>query len=91
MTLSEYSARMLAFNLSQIDEVAARRDLAWSIMIAQSVDKDGKSPFKSFKDFFDYQKAIDQAYKPAEREEDMNPVLVNIAKRVQEYHKLKGG
>ncbi|MFT8425681.1 MAG: hypothetical protein ABF630_09490 [Liquorilactobacillus sp.] len=91
MTIGEYSTRMLAFNLSQIDEVAARRDLAWSIMIAQSVDKDGKSPFKDFKDFFDYQKELDDVYMPTQREEDMNPTLVRIAKRVQEYHKLKGG
>jgi hypothetical protein len=91
MTIGEYSTRMLAFNLSQIDEVAARRDLAWSIMIAQSVDKDGKSPFKNFKDFFDYQKTLDDVYNPTQREENMNPTLVRIAKRVQEYHKLKGG
>lgn len=82
--------RMLAFNLSQVDRAAEIAQQAWLNHQVSGVDERGKSPFKDFKDFFDYDAEIKQVYKPEEKESDMNPELVRIAKRMQAYHAQKG-
>ena len=90
MTLSEYEFKMLAFNLSKVDELAVAAQKVWWGHLVSGVDKNGESPFKELKDLFDYEKAVDQVYKPEPKESDMNPELVRIAKRMQTYHAQKG-
>lgn len=90
MTLSEYEFKMLAFNLSKVDELAMTAQQVWWGHLVSGVDKNGESPFKELKDLFDYEKAVDQVYKPEPKESEMNPELVRIAKRMQTYHAQKG-
>lgn len=85
MTLSEYSARMLAFNLSNVDKLRELHLQAWLNTQADAVDSSGKPVFKTFEDFFDYEKEIKNVFNPEKHEKDMNPELVKIAKRLQEY------
>lgn len=51
---------MEAHGLRQIDDLYLIKRLAWENQQAQATDKKGKPVFKSFNDFFDYQKAIDR-------------------------------
>ena len=89
MTLREYCWRMLAYNLREVDEMYKRKDLAWSMVIAQNVDEHGDPMFKNFDDFFDYQQAIKNVYHPQKPESEMNQDLVQIAKRHEEYLRRK--
>lgn len=91
LTLSEYSIRMLAFNLHEIDETFKRRELAWSIRSTQLTDKNQEYIYQDFKDFFDYEKAIDEVLNKRPQEEQMDPDLVRIAKRVQAYRRQQEG
>lgn len=90
MTLKEYDLRMRAYRLQQVDRMFERRDLAWAIMIAKSVDKDGNYVYKTFKDFFDYDEALKTVGNIQVREEDMDQDLVRIARRLAEYRKGGG-
>lgn len=60
MTLREYQMLMEAHGLKQIDDLYLIKRLAWENQQATATDKKGKSAFKGFDDFFDYQKAIDR-------------------------------
>ncbi|GAK31003.1 hypothetical protein WOSG25_061330 [Weissella oryzae SG25] len=91
MTISEYSIRMLAFSLSRVDLSAQLAQQAWLTQQVSAVDKDGMSPFKTFKDFFDYEAEVEKVYKPEIPEVEMNQELVERAKRLQEYRKIKKG
>ncbi|WP_173014617.1 hypothetical protein, partial [Bacillus velezensis] len=71
---------------SKVDELAMAAQQVWWSHLVSGVDKNGESPFKELKDLFDYEKAVDQVYKPEPKESDMNPDLVRIAKRMQAYH-----
>lgn len=90
MTLKEYDLRMRAYRLQQVDRMFERRDLAWAIMTAKSVDKDGNYVYKTFKDFFDYDEALKTVGNTQVREEDMDQDLVRIARRLAEYRKGGG-
>lgn len=90
MTLKEYNLRMQAYRLKQVDRMFERRDLAWAIVTAKSVDKDGNYVYKTFKDFFDYDEALRAVENVQVREEDMDQDLVRIAHRLAEYRKGGG-
>lgn len=81
---------MLAYNLREVDETYKRKDLAWSTVIAQNVDENGDPTFKKFDDFFDYEQAIKNVYNPQKPESEMNQDLVQVAKRMQEYQRMRG-
>lgn len=90
MTLKEYNLRMQAYRLQQVDRMFERRDLAWAIVTAKSVDKEGNYIYREFKDFFDYDEAIKAVENVQVREEDMDQDLVRIARRLAEYRKGGG-
>lgn len=50
---------MEAHGLKQIDEQYKQHVQSWTNQQAQATDNKGKSIYKTFKDFFDYEKAID--------------------------------
>lgn len=83
MTLSEYSIRMLACNLSQIDKEFQIYLAAWANVQAQGLKEGAK-----FTDLFDYEKAVKEVYNP-HTEQEVDPQLLKIAQRVQEFHQLK--
>lgn len=90
MTVSEYNLRMQAFSLKQVDTTLNIRAIAWANRAAVSMNDNGEYTYKEFKDFFDYDKAINEALNPVAKEADMDPELVAIAKRLQEFRKGKG-
>ena len=61
ITLREYSYEMFAYNLRDIDKEKDIHLLAWQINQAQATKQKGKKTeayFKTFKDFYDYEKRI---------------------------------
>ncbi|EMF0585109.1 TPA: hypothetical protein IXN57_000461 [Enterococcus faecium] len=96
MTLREYRLRMLAFKLRQVDERKKMHEQAYLNQVVQSTDKRGKPKFKTFDEFFDYEKEIDNVLDGTRYERDhINPdtrerILKRIG-RLKEYEELKGG
>jgi len=67
MTLPEYLYRMKAYSLSRVDEEYDMHLQAWLHRDINSTKKQGQKEvyaYQSFKDFFDYQKRIDDIEKP---------------------------
>ncbi|BBM15586.1 hypothetical protein [Enterococcus mundtii] len=56
MTIAEYKLRMKAARLKKLDEDNFIHRQAWLVAQAQGYDKKGKPIFKTFKEFFDFQK-----------------------------------
>lgn len=56
MTVAEYRLRMKAWRLKRLDEDSFIYRQAWLIAQAQGYDKKGKPVYKTFKEFFDFQK-----------------------------------
>lgn len=86
MSLYEYGVRMKAFELKQIDEEYRDHRFAWiatRVKDTKAVGKNKSAPvYKSFKDFFDYRRALQDAgeqIEPAQEER-----LKEIARRLQE-------
>lgn len=76
---------MKAYQLKQVDEMYNIRSLAWSMRAANSVEENGKYTYQKFDDFFDYKKAQEEVVHPIKTVSEMDPRLVTIAKRLQEY------
>ena len=55
LTIPEYNILMRALELRNIDEANERHNLAWLIMAAGAMKKDGKPVYKNYTDFFDYE------------------------------------
>lgn len=67
MTLSEYKLRIKANNYRQLDEEYLLAKQAWYHQVAKSTKKNGRSAYRSFDDFFNYQRAekkLRNHYKP---------------------------
>lgn len=96
MTLQEYRLRILAFKLREVDECKKMHEQAYLNQVVQSTDKRGKPKFKTFDEFFDYEKEIDNVLDDSKYERDhINPdtrerILKRIG-RLKEYDELKGG
>lgn len=96
MTLQEYRLRILAFKLREVDERKKMHEQAYLNQVVQSTDKRGKPKFKTFDEFFDYEKEIDNVLDGTKYERDhINPdtrerILKRIG-RLKEYDELKGG
>lgn len=90
MTLSEYSIRMLAFRLSEVDKAKSQATQAIMINAASGVDSNGEYVIKEVKDLFDYDEAIKEIYNPNFDVKEMNQELVRRAKRLQQYNARKG-
>ncbi|MGX7211319.1 hypothetical protein [Enterococcus innesii] len=56
MTINEYKLRMKAARLKKLDESSIIYRQAWLVAQAQGYDKKGKPVYKTFKEFFDFQK-----------------------------------
>lgn len=63
MSLFEYEARMYAYRLSSIDNERDMHMRAWLGHQVSTTTKSNKPQYKSFKDFFDYEKLIDEVEK----------------------------
>lgn len=77
MTLTEYSTRMFAYQLQQVDRMNEIYLGAWA-----NAQSKGLKEGDSYQNFFDYEKAIKEIYNP----DGLDPDLLNIARRVQEFH-----
>lgn len=96
MTLQEYRLRILAFKLREVDERKKMHEQAYLNQVVQSTDKRGKPKFKTFDEFFDYEKEIDNVLDGSKYERDhinsdtRERILKRIG-RLKEYDELKGG
>lgn len=73
MTLPEYLFRMKAHTLARIDKEYDMYLQAWLNDAASATKAKGKETvrvFKTFNDFFDYEKRIGEVEKPVEKEMD---------------------
>lgn len=100
MTLSEYELRMESYELQETDRQFNMALQAWLNTAVQAVDKDGKSIYKDFDDFFDYIKQINKVrsyyepnYVPVKKikQPSKADILINRIKEYQKMHPRKGG
>jgi len=84
MSLFEYEARMYAFRLSEVDREYDMHLQAWLGHQATGAKENGKSVFKSFKDFFDYEKQVKEIEKGVIKKEikPQHKRMANIAAEV---------
>lgn len=67
MTLYEYEIRMNAHRLKQIDNDYLMHKQAWlnhAVTGTKTVGKETKPLFSNFKDFYDYEKALNEVKQP---------------------------
>ena len=83
MTIYEYQLRMKAYKFRYLDQEAAMHKLAWITQQAGASKKNGKPVFRTFKKFFDYEKARKQLFD----DELEKPKLLN--NRVMDYLRKK--
>ncbi len=79
LSLREYSLRMKSYQLQRIDKENEMHMQAWLNNMAGATKEQGKKQvpvFKSYKDFFDYEKRLEEVSVPKE------PKLSNEAKRM---------
>lgn len=60
MTMREYHILNEAFKLRQVDRNLELNQLAYLTFRATATKKNGKPVYKTFKDFFDYEKELDK-------------------------------
>lgn len=89
ITLAEYLIRMKAYRLQQVDKTFEIATQAWFNNQVKATDKDGRSIYRNFKDFFDFEQVENSVLKPEKLEKDMDSDLVKRARRLQEYRKMK--
>src|SRR5699024_530816 len=58
MSFFEYEARMYAYRLSEVDKMNDMHLQAWVHQKAKAKNDKGKSVYKTYKDFFDYEKEV---------------------------------
>lgn len=90
MTLEEYAMRQEAYALSQVDKTQTAYISAWAERAAQAVNADGTYQFQNIADAFNA-KAVEQEILHPKPQQEMNPELVKIAKRLMQYRQTKGG
>lgn len=89
MSLFEYEARMYAFRLSEVDREHDMHLQAWLANQASATKESGKSVFKSFKDFFDYEKQVKEIERGVNAKE-IKPQHKRMAKLAAEAN-ARGG
>lgn len=87
LTLYEYEARMYAYRLHQVDERQKMHQQAWlnhQVTMTKGQGDKQVPAFKSYKDFFDYDKEIKEIEKDllgSKKISDKMRKLAHIAKR----------
>lgn len=85
MSLLEYSLRMEAFQLQQVDKHNELHLQAWLNNAAGATKEQGKKHvpvFKSYKDFFDYEKELKEVTKVR------NPTKIKIDQKTRRLARL---
>lgn len=88
-TLTEFEIYAKMFAIKQVTEMNKLHQQAWLMMQIKATDKKGKSKYRSFDKFFDYDKAYIQALRPGYKE----PKILTLADsnmRLQNFLR-KGG
>lgn len=92
MTLSEYRLRGTAYKLKQLDSEYMVAREAWLNRQIMATKKKGKNRqeyvYKTFKSFFDYEKAEREILNGSEDSDDQ---FSEIGKRYMEYMRTKNG
>lgn len=88
MTLPEYSYQMKAYALSRVDKEHDMHLQAWlndNVRATKSKGKETVRVYKSFKDFFDYEKRIIEIEKPkAEKLNTQHKRMAQLAARLNQ-------
>jgi len=86
-TLFEYEAKMHAFELRKVDKEHDMHKQAWLNEVVSQTKKQGKKQvpmYKSFKDFYDYEKRLKEVSRNDDNNKQEIQRLANIAKNVNE-------
>lgn len=86
MTFAEYLYRMKAYSLSRVDKEYEMHLQAWlneQVGATKTKGKESVRVYKSFNDFFDYQKRIEEIEKPKKEQLDnQHKRMAQIAARL---------
>ena len=82
LTLPEITLLMRAYTLKEVDRYRDLHLLAWLSVSAGATKKDGKPVYKKFRDFFDYDKEVEQTKKQPDK-------FSNLSKHLKEKEKCK--
>lgn len=92
MTLDEYELRMKAYRLGEVDKEYYIYLQAWTNSNVQATKKQGKDKivpvFQTFKQFFDYEKRLEEAFGGC-GDNEQEKRLKSIAVKVQEYERRR--
>lgn len=89
MSFYEYRIRMEAYNLRQFDTEFHLHELAWLNREVKAERKSGKKTkpvYRTFKQFFDYEKILDRFKGKKEKQDETN----SAAARYREYMRRRG-
>lgn len=88
MTLYEYDVRMTAYRLKQVDREYEIHLQAWENWNVQATKKQGKKRqvpvFQTFKQFFDYEKKVQDILKPDNKDDAKKKGIADILRRQKE-------
>lgn len=89
MTLYEYEIRMQVAELKQLDNLNNIHMQAMANQSAKATDKSGKPKYRTYKDFFDFdkqQREINARYTGEKKElTEKKKAVIDFAKRFKEY------
>lgn len=78
--------RMKSYRLQQVDKLNDIHMLAWANNMAGATKKNGKPVFRKYKQFFDYQKAVDEVLGVKQKDK-----FSEVADFISSYKNGKGG
>lgn len=80
-TMYEYELRMKAFRLRYLDREAAMHKQAWVSRQVGATKKNGKPFYRTFKQFFDYEKAERNMLNMGDRPKLLNDRIMQAVRR----------
>lgn len=73
---------MESYGLQQVDDIYKLHVQAWANQQAKATDKKGKSAYKKFDDFFDYEKTLDNYWgKASKKEKTYDNKLIELLRK----------
>jgi len=91
MTPREYSSLIKGYSLSEVDRQNSQHLQAWINQSVKSTDAKGRSKFKEYKDFFDYDKVIKQVEESFKEKHIDKHMVERFRKSVAEAERLLNG
>lgn len=91
MTPREYGSLIKGYSLSEVDRQNSQHLQAWLHQSVQATDSKGRSKFKEYKDFFDYEKAVRQVEESFKEKRVDKHMVERFRNSVAEAERLLNG